>query len=466
MPSLYRTALNANLNDQAGNSSNDPMEGARTGNIVVDVAEGIRRRIPGQTYPTRQQEYPPENILAAGPIADVQKEQASTAAAQAQQQQQAQQAQGDAEIQRQIAEDTARLQKAQADAKLAEAKAAEATSPETQQANQLALQKANLDIQVAQLNIAKLTDPNQSPAATARLEAQLKMENDRLNQEFQSSMQDARIKSEWDKTVYESNTAWDRQTEQLKASKQLSDDQIASRESISSADRASSEGIHAADRLFQHEEGQLTRDFTERQSALQRESELQKTRLQAGVQLRGQEVDRLQAIDTFTTNTIANQIRKGELDVDRGYKVMQAALQAHRMPSEIVANIGQGLAPFIPNLSSYKKGDIPLGFESGGPFETALRQGGATSYDPNQYAANPVGVDLFGIAKKFGATNPGKLPNPESVIPKVSGINTNPVSALANAPSLAMPAGMEDFIKSNLSQLATNTGQPQGQPTQ
>lgn len=318
----------------------------------------------------------------------------------------------DADAARNRAQQEAELRKAQADADLAGAKAREATSPAAARAAELAEAKARIDLKVAELNLQKANDPNQSPVAIARLEAQLANERAALDQQFQAQMQDARFAQEARKLEFEQSDNWARMN---------ATNMFTAQEKDKDRELTVSEGT--ANRSLTASEGLAGRELTREQNSLNREAELQRTRLTTGVQLRGQELDRLQAIDQFTTNTIANQIRKGELDVDRGYKVMQSAIAAHRLPSEITANIGQALSPFVPHLSSYKAGEIPLGFASGGPFETALRQGGATSYDPSEYAAKPVSVDLFGIAKHFGASSPGKLPDPNKIIPSTGGIS-------------------------------------------
>lgn len=400
----------------------------------------IRNNTYPQTYPQTHTEgtYTREPILGAGSTSDAQ--QIANEQAARTQQQAANEAFNTTEATR------LELETAKANLALAQQKAKDAASPEAQAAAELAVQKSRLDIQLAQLNIAKVQN-QMAPQDVAKLENQLALQRDQLKQQFDVQMQDARIANEWAQIEYQQG--------QITQRTQM---EIQSRATEGALDRETTMGVEnlrrsttleegGANRSHTSQENLLDRAATAEENRMNREQRMQEAKLTAGVQLRGQELDRLTAMDTFATNTVANQIRKGELDVDRGYKVFQSALQAHRLPSEITANIGQALAPFVPHLSSYKAGEIPLGFESGGPFETALRQGGATSYDPSAYAAKPVGVDLFGIAKKFGATPPkGGIPDPNKIIPKVPDIQM-PTSNLAG---LQMSPDIEANIRNYL----------------
>lgn len=304
----------------------------------------------------------------------------------------------------------AELRTAIAQMQKAEAAAREANSPEAAQAAQILLQKAKVDLATAQLALAKAQDPSQHPEYIARLEAELAQERDRVNAEHQAALQDARLKAEID---------------QINATQ---------------------------DRLDQRSE--KDNSFTAEQNRLTREAQTESNRLTAGIQVRGQELEKLKAEDNFTLQTIANQLQKGQIGVDRAYKILQTQIEQKKLPSEIMRNVGQAIAPMVPYLSAYKAGEIPVGFESGGPFETALRHGGATSYDPSVYAAKPVGIDIFSMAKKAGADfNTPKLSNPETYIPNVD-VNVNPTSAMANLPtSLQMTPEIEQLLNGALNSL-------------
>ena len=312
----------------------------------------------------------------------------------------------------------AELKRLEAEANLADKKYRDAMSPEAAEAARLLQKKAQLELAIAELNLAKAQDPTLDPRYIAQYEHELNLELEDLRQEHAAAMQDGRIAAEWNRMSEEQRLIGERES-------------VARRETQD----------------FTSEENQKSRDFTAEQNRLQQEGEMNKTRLTSAVNLRGQELERLSAQDKFTIDTVANKLRKGEIGIDRAYKMMDMQIKQRKLPSEIAQNIGQAMAPFVPHMTSYQKGDIPLGFEAGGPFEIAMRQGGATSYDPNQYAANPVQVDLFGAAKKMGGNVPTTpLSNPANM-PDLSGINTDLTSNLSQ---IQMTPEIEEMIKSQL----------------
>ena len=312
--------------------------------------------------------------------------------------------------------DDIELRTAKTNLELATQRLNEATSPAAQKAAELKLAEAELNLKIAELKLAKEQDPNLNPKAIAEYENKLAIERDKIKQASDKALQDDRIAFEWDKLEEEIN-----------------------------ARRAETED---------------SQDFTAEQNKLNREAALANTKVQASTQLRGQEIQRISDVDKFNMDAYANAIRKGEVSADIAFKKLSADISQRRLSSEILKNTGDAIAPFAPHLSSYKKGDIPLGFESGGPFEVAMRQGGAQSYDPSKYAANPVGVDLFGMAKGQGA-QPVNTPMPStSTIPDLN-VGEAP-TATQLPPHLQMtPEETATMQKDLMARLMNQQAQPQ-----
>jgi hypothetical protein len=178
---------------------------------------------------------------------------------------------------------------------------------------------------------------------------------------------------------------------------------------------------------FTAEQNQLNRqsqqDIVDKQETgantrlgIQQAGEDRRASIRAGVDLRGQDITMQQHRDKTMVDLLSAQIEAGKLSQAKARDMWQAYVDQKKLPSEIMKNVGDAIAPLVPHLTSYKKGDIPIGFEQGGPMEIAMRQGGASSYDPSKYAANPVQIDMFDLAKQAGADfKKTSLPDPKTL---------------------------------------------------
>jgi hypothetical protein len=148
--------------------------------------------------------------------------------------------------------------------------------------------------------------------------------------------------------------------------------------------------------------------------------DLLRDQMSLGVQVRGQELQRLKAQDDFVMNMLQNQIAAGRLTLDKAAKQFEAYVTKARLPSEIMANVSRAVEPLLPYMTSDKDGDIPLGFEKGGSRDMLGRLGGntAASYDPSKYAVKTTQVNPFDLAKKAGAdfsSGMSSIPDPSTI---------------------------------------------------
>lgn len=132
----------------------------------------------------------------------------------------------------------------------------------------------------------------------------------------------------------------------------------------------------AADRAMRAEQMALERELAGQRMGLDRE------RL-------GFEQER--AAQDFQLRMMAQKVAEGELSAKKAFQKFQQWIEKQRLPSEIARNKSAAYAPFMPYLTSAKRGDIPLGFEAGGPMSRLVEMGGG-AYSPQTYAINPVSI--------------------------------------------------------------------------
>lgn len=298
--------------------------------------------------------------------------------------------------------------------RLAEQQLANAQDPNVRAAASLAVDLARVNVAKAQFELQQAQDPNNTPQAIAEFQSELRIKEQQLKDKAARVLQDDQIKAAWDQIVFQQDELGNRQTQQINSTEKISENQI----------NATKENI----------------------------------KLQAGVSVRGQDLDRQSAIDKFNVDMTANKIKAGELSVDRAYKTLELDISQRRLPSEIARNIGEAIAPMIPHLSAYKEGGIPNGFEAGGPFEMAMRQGGAQSYDPNAYAVHPVKMDIMGMAKNAGAQVINRpMQDPNTAIPNPQ-IDTSGQATPIPA-NLQMPDNLVGDLKNQLAASLAQTNQ-------
>ncbi len=179
------------------------------------------------------------------------------------------------------------------------------------------------------------------------------------------------------------------------------------------------------DRTFAHEDARDTRTIAAQSARDDKQfgRDLQRDQMSLGVQTRGQELERLKSQDDFVMNVFKSQVASGQLSLDKAAKQFEAYVTKARLPSEIMRNVGAAVEPLLPYMSPYKAGDIPMGFETGGTRDIIGRLGGQApgSYNPSTYAARPVTVDPFALAKQAGADfSATKVPDPGKAFGGVS----------------------------------------------
>lgn len=133
----------------------------------------------------------------------------------------------------------------------------------------------------------------------------------------------------------------------------------------------------AADRALRAEEMGLNREMANARMGLDRE------RLA---------FDKDRAAQDFQLRMMAQKVAEGELSAKKAFQKFEQWIQKQRLPSEIARNKSAAYAPFMPYLTNAKKGDIPMGFEAGGSMDRLHQMAGA-SYNPQNFAINPVSID-------------------------------------------------------------------------
>ena len=173
------------------------------------------------------------------------------------------------------------------------------------------------------------------------------------------------------------------------------------------------------------------------------DARLQRTEASAEARsLRDYELNKWRSQADLAMSTWANQIAEGKLSVDAAGKKFDALLAKAKAPSEIMANVSRAMEPYLPYLTSKKTGDIPMGFQSGGPMEQLTKMGGGT-YDPQTYAAKPITVDPFALAKQAGADfSKTKIPDPNKMfkVPSITPPMIAPPPMAGPSASMAGPA--------------------------
>lgn len=101
--------------------------------------------------------------------------------------------------------------------------------------------------------------------------------------------------------------------------------------------------------------------------------------------------DKDRAAQDYQLRLLSQKVAEGELSAKKAFDQFQMKIQKERLPSEIARNKSEAYAPFLPYLTDMKDGDIPMGFESGGPMQRLVEMGGG-HYDPGTYAVHPVSI--------------------------------------------------------------------------
>lgn len=262
-----------------------------------------------------------------------------------------------------------------------EAELAKATDPAAREAARINLEAAKVQLEQARVQLERLKS-QMSPEAAARLEHELALARDRMQREFTASE-------------------------------------------------------NAADREARATEAREGREFTAGQNQLNRQANVDIANQSLQVNLRQQELDRLKAQDDWVLGVLRQQVAEGTLSLQKATSIFNAYVERAKLPTQIMQNVSQALAPVIPYLTNSKRGDAPPGFEKGGPVSRMIERSGG-KYDAKTYAYDPVKINMFQLAKKAGANfkESGKVPDPEKLF---GGINvpqtpSNLPSAAATTP--------------------------------
>jgi hypothetical protein len=271
----------------------------------------------------------------------------------------------------------------------------------------LSVQKANAELQRDKL--AEEIRQANSPEAKAALDLQLKVASANLRKldlEYEKALKEMSPEAQI-RLTDELATKRERLKAELEEAQSTRDyDRIIHREELAATRLAAREDARDT-RTFAHENARDTRNIAAQSARDDKQfgRDLQRDQMSLGVSVRGQELERLKAQDDFVMNVFQSQVKSGELSLAKAAKQFEAYVTKARLPSEIMANVGRAVEPLLPYMSPYKKGDIPMGFETGGSRDIIGRLGGNApgSYNPSTYAANPVQVDPFKLAKQAGA---------------------------------------------------------------
>lgn len=316
-------------------------------------------------------------------------------------------------------------------------------------------------------------DLQQAQSPEARQEAQARIDVARAQiRQIDQAIADAKARMpDAERIALEHQLAQDREAarqqfeaEQREADRGLTREQIAAQER-QAAEREAGEDRRtdiresgATERLGISESGENTR-LTAQLGARREEANQQ-----AGIEIRGQDIQLGQARDQFFTNMLAQRIAAGQLSLDKATKMFEAYVTRAKLPTEIMANVSRAVEPFIPYLTSAKAGDIPMGFERGGPMEALYGHFGGT-YDPKTYAIKPVDFDLKGAAASVGAdfSQSGKVPDPSKQFGIVPDIRVDPnrrsaTEGVGPAPAMLGAAPVVQMDDETRARIAANVG--------
>lgn len=317
-----------------------------------------------------------------------------------------------------------------------------ADSPEQKKLLLAQANKANSEAALAEIQMQNFESPEAKRKAEAAIQLQIK------DAEAASQMAVAQL--------HESGEA-ERLAKRLEADRQLAQDQFGHNEQLQRDKFGHDEALQKDQ--FTHAEtlqGQQN-DFTRGQDEMKEgglnnrfrlgeqgaTTRLQieeggknrRTEAELGSASRGQDLQAAASRDKTMVDMISAQIEAGKLSEQKAGDMWNAYVQQKRLPSEIMKNVSDSIAPLVPYLTSYKKGDIPIGFQEGGPMDVTMQQAGS-NYNPQDYAVNPVGINMFDLAKQAGANfNTKPLPDPGKLFGSVKVPNVPDPSTFHSATS-------------------------------
>lgn len=313
----------------------------------------------------------------------------------------------------------ARARQANAEATKAEAEAKKAADDlaKSNDPNSMEYQTAQAALATAQARKAQAEKERDdamhamSPSDLARLQSSLQQDNTRLQDELARARDDANrsfTRGETDRQIEAQQRIADRQAK-LEENRMLLD------HSDKEADRRQNADQFNQEMGVKQGEATLNRD----------KFEYQKGADQKNLDLQG-----LKEEHDFAIRTLANQISSGELSLKKASEKFNQWLAKSKLPSEIAANKAAADAPYMPYATSMKAGDIPVGFEGGGPMEQLVKMGGG-SYNPGNYAVNPVSVNNLRSGNVPGNSNhmTGPAPAPQAAPPAAAPGGTPPMVA-------------------------------------
>jgi hypothetical protein len=152
-----------------------------------------------------------------------------------------------------------------------------------------------------------------------------------------------------------------------------------------------------------------------------------------GLETQRLDLDKQRAAQDFQLRMMAQKVAEGELSAKKAFNKFQQWIEKQRLPSEVARNKSAAYAPFLPYLTNAKEGDIPVGFQNGGPMSRLVEMGGG-SYDQGQYAIHPTSIADI----QNGVTRPSAPPAPAPA-PSAQGNAVRGSSAPMPTPSAAMP---------------------------